>query len=99
RTGLPQTMLDALEAAPLSVEQTGNNFGGAFDGIALEAAKEIGAIPLESLTNWQDVRLWAKAKLSQGEIDSAINAYQKAIEIVPNDAETRLGYATALSVK
>jgi tetratricopeptide (TPR) repeat protein len=95
RTGLPETKLDALEAAPLNLEQVGDEF----DPIAKEAAAEIGAIPLESLTNWRDVRLWAKAKLSDKDWNSAMKGYQKAIEIVPNDAESRLGYAAALSAK
>jgi tetratricopeptide (TPR) repeat protein len=95
RSGLTAAQLAALDAASLSVEGA----GAEFDPIAAEAAEKIIAISLESLSNWRDVRLWAKAQLNKGDLDSAIKAYQKAIEIVPNDAETRLGYAVALSKK
>src|ERR1043166_8071452 len=95
RTGLPDEKLKALEDAPLNVEGAETEF----DAIAKEAAQEITRIPLESLGNWCDIRLWAKAKLSQKDMDWATKAYLKAIEIVPHDAETRLGYATALAYK
>jgi tetratricopeptide (TPR) repeat protein len=92
RTGLTDAQVGALDAAPLNIVTA----GAEFDPIAQEAAEKIVKLPMESLTNWRDVRLWAKAQLSGKDTDAAIKAYQKVIEIVPNDAETRLGYAVAL---
>ncbi|HEY3898643.1 MAG TPA: metallophosphoesterase [Chthoniobacter sp.] len=95
RAGLTVAQLAALDAAPLNIETA----GAEFDPIAREAADKIVELPLDSLTNWRDVRLWSKAQLSKGNVDAAIRGYQKAIEAVPNDAETRLGYAVSLAVR
>ena len=102
RAGLTETQLRALDAAPLSLEKV----GAEFDPVAKEAAAEIIKLPLESLSNWRDIRLWSKAQLSRADAESgkeplekAIQGYQKAIEIVRFDAETRMGYAVALAIK
>jgi tetratricopeptide (TPR) repeat protein len=92
RTGLTDAQLKSLDAAPLNIMTA----EAEFDPIAREAADKIIKLPMESLNNWRDIRLWAKAQLSRNETDVAIKAYQKVIEIVSNDAEARLGYAVAL---
>jgi tetratricopeptide (TPR) repeat protein len=92
RTGLPEDKLKALEAVPLNVETGRPQFDAATKG----AATSIVSISFTSLVNWRDIRLWAKANLGMGNLDAAITAYQKALEIVEQDAESRLGYSVAL---
>ena len=95
RADLSQSELEALELAPLNIGGEALSFGPA----AQEAAAKIVKFPLEALSNWRDVRAWAKAKLTKNELEEAFKAYQKAIDIVAHDAETRLGYAVILQAK
>lgn len=98
--------MEALEAAPLHY----GDIGDEFDLQAREAAGKIRGLDLSVLTNWRDVRVWAKAQLAlAGDLETqpegggasvavrnALEGYVKAIELAPDDAETRLGYAIAL---
>ncbi len=93
RPDLSDLELEALEKAEIDVGDQQAQFGE----LAKEAAKKIIETPPERLTHWRDLRLYAKAKLSLGEPKAALDAYRRAIDIVPEDAEMLLGFAVALS--
>jgi hypothetical protein len=67
-----------------------------FTQAAADAATEVRSISLDELTYWRDIRVWAKAQLAEGDAEKAGEGYLKALDIVPNDAELRLGYAIVL---
>jgi tetratricopeptide (TPR) repeat protein len=90
---LKEDELLALEAAPIRY----GNGDGKFDVEAKLAAEKILPLDLAQLTNWRDLRVWAKAQLAVGHPEDAIKGYVRAFEIVPHDAEASLGYAIALS--
>ena len=60
------------------------------------AAKQIVGQTLDQLTSTEDVVIWAKAQLSQGNYESAVNGYARAIALLPGDILLRCEYATAL---
>lgn len=63
-----------------------------------QAAKKVvnQAQTLDQLTNKDDIAIWAKAQLSQGNYESAVNGYAKAVQLSPNDIDLRLEYSVAL---
>jgi len=68
-----------------------------FSPRAKEVANKVLNLPLDALTSWRDIRVWAKAKLAHGEFADANSGYVRALELAPADAELYLGYAIALS--
>ena len=60
------------------------------------AAKQIVGQSLDQLTTREDITIWARAQLSQGNYDSAVAGYAKAVGLAPDDIKLRLEYATAL---
>ncbi len=91
-SSLTNEELQILEAAPL--------YYGAenppFSEQAKKVAQKVLELPLEDLGSWRDIRVWAKAQLAEGKWREAGDAYARALEMVPNDAELRLGYAIVL---
>jgi tetratricopeptide (TPR) repeat protein len=67
-----------------------------FSAAAAQASSQVVNRPLDELTSKEDVLIWAKAQLSQGNYDSAVNGYAKAAALAPDDIELRLEYAVAL---
>jgi hypothetical protein len=96
---------EALDSAPLHLGEEPASADPRVD----EAVEKIVSHPLDSLLSWKHIRLWAKAKLlsalqAQGDQAKALAAeaekgYAKAIGLVPNDAETRLGMAVAMTTR
>jgi hypothetical protein len=87
-----EVKISVLEDAPIVLGEGEIRF----DPLAKEAADYILTFRLDELHNWREIRLWAKAALSQNKIKEAIAGYQRALALVPRDAESRLGYAVAL---
>ena len=61
-----------------------------------QAAKQVVGQTLDQLTTQEDIAIWAKAQLSQGNYDSAVNGYAKAVALSPDDIQLHLEYAAAL---
>jgi len=60
------------------------------------AAKQVVGQSLDQLTTKEDITIWARVQLSQGNYESAVSGYAKAVALAPDDIELRLEYATAL---
>lgn len=57
---------------------------------------EVTKFKLGELNSPEDVETWAKAQLSSGNYEQAINGYSKLITLKPDDINVRLDYAAAL---
>ena len=60
------------------------------------AAKQIVGQSLDQLSTREDITIWARVQLSQGNYDRAVAGYAKAVGLAPDDIKLRLEYATAL---
>jgi tetratricopeptide (TPR) repeat protein len=77
----------ALPDKPLQVSDAAKN-----------AATKIDRYSFEDLKTKENLVNWAQAKLIKGEFTDALRAYEKAIDLAPNDVDLRLNYANLLSM-
>lgn len=89
--GIPQSDKTALAQAPVSFEQPSPTLNPA----AAKAADALQAVPVGDASA-EALTLLGKAKLMTGKWDEAAQAYQKAVEVKPDDPATMLEYAYAL---
>lgn len=61
-----------------------------------EAAKKVVATSIRDLSTAEQMAIWAKAQLSEGNISKAIEGYALALAKMPDSIKTRLEYAITL---
>lgn len=59
-------------------------------------ARKILDYHLDQLTSLEDIIAWSKAQLSGGNFEKAVQGYEKAVAMTPNDIQLRLEYTNAL---
>jgi tetratricopeptide (TPR) repeat protein len=77
----------ALPDKPLQVSESAKN-----------AAARIESYSFDDLKTKEDLVNWAQAKLIQQKFPDALKAYEKAIDLAPNDVGLRLNYTNLLSM-
>lgn len=64
---------------------------------AMESAKTVRKVELDQLKTLEELVVWARAQIAGGNYNEAVQAYQRALQQRPDDAQLRREYAVALA--